>query len=246
MKECPHCHSTNFVKNGKTYYGKQNRKCKNCKRQFVERSGKKTLALEDTVRKLLLERISLRGICRAVGVSRGWLMYFLMKLYEALPAELPISLPENSEVNLWYLEADEMWSFVQKKANKQWIWLAQERSTRQVVGFWTGPRGEEGAMGLWYSIPKPVRQKALFFTDDWDAYGKIIPKKQLFQNKKKGQTNHLERFNNTLRQRCSRLVRKALSFSKNIENHVDGIFYFLVNYNLSKNASLYLWHYQKV
>jgi transposase-like protein len=81
LKECPHCHSTNFVKNGRTYYGKQNHKCKNCKRQFVKRSEKRMPALEDTVRKLLLERISLRGICRVVDVSRGWLMYYLMRLY---------------------------------------------------------------------------------------------------------------------------------------------------------------------
>jgi len=30
-----------------------------------------------------------------------------------------------------------------------------------------------------------------------------------------GLTSYIERFNNTLRQRCSRLVRKTLSFSKN-------------------------------
>jgi IS1 family transposase len=32
-------------------------------------------------------------------------------------------------------------------------------------------------------------------------------------------TNHIERFNNTLRQRVSRLVRDALSFSKKLANH---------------------------
>jgi len=32
--------------------------------------------------------------------------------------------------------------------------------------------------------------------------------------KEQGQTNHVERLNNTLLQRMSRLVRKALSFSK--------------------------------
>lgn len=68
--------------------------------------------------------------------------------------------------------------------------------------------------------------------DNWGAYGKVIPKGQLFQSKKEGHTNHIERFNNTLRQRCSRLVRKALSFSQKIEDLVDGIFYFLANYNL--------------
>ena len=50
------------VKNGRTYYGKQNHKCKRCKRQFVAPKVEKKLELKETVKKLLLERISLRGI----------------------------------------------------------------------------------------------------------------------------------------------------------------------------------------
>jgi IS1 family transposase len=48
------------------------------------------------------------------------------------------------------------------------------------------------------------------------------------------QTNHIERFNNTLRQRVSRLVRSALSFSKKLSNHIGAIKYFICNYNLLK------------
>jgi len=36
-------------------------------------------------------------------------------------------------------------------------------------------------------------------------------------------TNHLERFNNTLRQRVSRLARDVLSFSKKLANHIGAI-----------------------
>ncbi len=38
--------------------------------------------------------------------------------------------------------------------------------------------------------------------------------------KETGKTSYIERFNNTLRQRVSRLVRKTLSFSKSLENHM--------------------------
>jgi IS1 transposase len=44
-------------------------------------------------------------------------------------------------------------------------------------------------------------------------------------------TNHLERFNNTLRQRVSRLVREALSFSKKLANHIGAIKLFICHYN---------------
>ncbi len=40
-----------------------------------------------------------------------------------------------------------------------------------------------------------------------------------------GKTSYIERFNCTLRQRVSRLVRKTLSFSKKLENHIGAIWY---------------------
>jgi insertion element IS1 protein InsB len=51
-------------------------------------------------------------------------------------------------------------------------------------------------------------------------------------------TNHIERFNNTLRQRVARLVRETLSFSKTLANHIGAITYFICHYNLEKAAAL--------
>ncbi len=51
-------------------------------------------------------------------------------------------------------------------------------------------------------------------------------------------TNHIERFNNTLRQRVSRLVRSTLAFSKKLENHIGAIRYFICHYNLTRTALL--------
>jgi len=49
-------------------------------------------------------------------------------------------------------------------------------------------------------------------------------------------TNHVERFNGTLRQRLSRLVRSALSFSKKLTHHIGAIRYFICDYNLTRAA----------
>jgi IS1 family transposase len=49
--------------------------------------------------------------------------------------------------------------------------------------------------------------------------------------KETGLTAYIERLNNTLRQRISRLVRKTLSFSKKLENHLGAIWYFINHYN---------------
>jgi IS1 family transposase len=38
-----------------------------------------------------------------------------------------------------------MWSFVGNKNNKQWLWLAIDIETKEIVGFHLGERGEKGA-----------------------------------------------------------------------------------------------------
>ena len=50
-------------------------------------------------------------------------------------------------------------------------------------------------------------------------------------------SNHIERFNNTLRQRVSRLVREALSFSKKLANHIGAIKMFICPDNLTRASA---------
>lgn len=125
------------------------------------------------------------------------------------------------------------WSFVGSKQNKQWVWLAQDRTTREVVGCHVGSRDEEGAIALWQSLPDCYLD-AETYVDFWEAYDAIFYADKLHHvGKKSGQTNHVERFNNTLRQRVSRLVRETLSFSKKLINHLGAIWLFIHHYNAS-------------
>lgn len=192
------------------------------------------------VKDLLLERVSLRGICRVVKISLGWLMAYIKKLYAEQPDGLNYRMPDRAEVKLQLIdsELDEMWSFVGKKENKKWVWIAQCRRTRQVIAFHVGGRGREDARGLWDKLPGPIKSKGFFYSDDWDAYKEVFPAERHVSSKLKKDTNHLERLNNTIRQRVSRLVRKALSFSKSLENHIGALKYFFSNYNLEQQR---LW-----
>ena len=71
-----------------------------------------------------------------------------------------------------------------------------------------------------------------FCTDFLASYKSIVPQEQHHAGGKDiGFVNHLERFNNTLRQRCSRLGRKTLSFSKDIGLHIAAIKYFICHNN---------------
>lgn len=89
-------------------------------------------------------------------------------------------------------------------------------------------------MKSWEKLPDTIKKKGFFYSDDWDAYKSVFPKNRHISSKNKSDTNHLERLNNTIRQRVSRLVRKTLSFSKNLENHIGALKYFFCHYNLDK------------
>jgi IS1 family transposase len=73
---------------------------------------------------------------------------------------------------------------------------------------------------------------AKIYTAHWEAYAAILPsKRHKSVSKESGLTSYIERLNNTLRQRVSRLVRKTLSFSKKLENHKGAIWNFIYDYN---------------
>jgi IS1 family transposase len=69
------------------------------------------------------------------------------------------------------------------------------------------------------------------------AYIDVIPAAQhKAVTKHARQTNSIERGNNTLRQRVSRLVCSTLAFSKKVENHSEAIRYFICHYHLTRAA----------
>ena len=108
-------------------------------------------------------------------------------------------------------------------------------NTRRIIAFHVGDRSKDSARKLWNNIPEIHRRKAIFYTDQYESYEGVIPTEQhRAVTKASGRTNHIERFNCTLHQRVSRLVGKALSFSKKLENHIGAIKYFICHYNLTK------------
>jgi len=193
------------------------------------------------VERLLREKISLHGICRAVGVSMRWLMGFMVGRFAALPDHLhvlPVAAPREVIIGRLEVEADEMWSFVKQKANKQWVWIALDKQTRHIIAFHVGDRSHASAKQLWANLPAVYREQATFSTDQYAVYTGVMPAAQHKAiTKPARKTNHMERFNNTLRQRVSRLVRDTLAFSKKLANHIGAINYFICHYNLSRAAA---------
>jgi insertion element IS1 protein InsB len=235
---CPYCNSTDIVKNGNNSVGTPKFLCKRCDRQFVEHPKKRRISdeIKELIDKLLLERIPLAGIARVTGVSERWLQSYVNAKYENTPRQVEVKKKTQGRLTI---ECDELWSFVLKKSQKQWVWLAIDRATKEIVGVYVGDRSRESAQGLWDSLPSIYRQCAVSYTDFWEAYETVFPAERHHAvGKESGQTNHIERFNCTLRQRVSRLVRKALSFSKKLENHVGAIWYFVHHYNATLRAAV--------
>ena len=98
-----------------------------------------------------------------------------------------------------------------------------------------GCRGEATCRVLWSRIPLAYKAGRCF-AEIWDAYARVVPQEQLQQSHKRGPTNHLERFNGTLRQRMGRLTPQTASFSKSDLMHCITIHLFIHHYNTPKGS----------
>jgi len=90
----------------------------------------------------LLEKIPKAGIARAVNVSERWLQDYVNEKYDAVKKEINVTPKKKGKI---IIQCDEMWSFVKNKDNKQWIWLAIDVETREIVGVYIGSRDKKGA-----------------------------------------------------------------------------------------------------
>ena len=127
------------------------------------------------------------------------------------------------------VELDELATFIRRKEYQIWLWIVLCRHSRKVLAYYVGDRSNASAYHLWQSLPLGVRQEAYMYTDRWAAYLRIAPPGR--HGCKGKVTNHVERFNNTLRQRVAPLVRKTLSFAKTKQGLTQRIVVFLNTYN---------------
>jgi transposase-like protein len=71
---CQNCQSDPVMKNGRTRHQKQNYKCRDSGQQFVEDPQWRMISEESKgiIDPLLLEKLSLAGIARALEISEMW------------------------------------------------------------------------------------------------------------------------------------------------------------------------------
>jgi insertion element IS1 protein InsB len=183
---CPCCGSIAFKKNGINQYGDQNHKCLECGRQFVLDPQNKIVAEEtkNLIRKLLIEKLPIRAICRVADVSKTWLLHFIKEEYRKIPLDMEISIiPDSLGLILKRIEAEELWPSLGNRKRQIWLWVAFDAELKHVVAFHAGGKTDADALAFWEEVPEPYNTGCILYTDEWDIYRKGITaeKESLFE-----------------------------------------------------------------
>jgi insertion element IS1 protein InsB len=119
-------------------------------------------------------------------------------------------------------EVDEMWSFVQSKAQQRWLGHAIDHLTGVVLAYAFGRRADAVFVEL-QNLLKPFGL-VHFYTDGASVYERHLPPSA--HTVGKVYTQQIERKHLTLRTRIKRLARKTICSSKSILMHdiVIGLF----------------------
>ena len=128
-------------------------------------------------------------------------------------------------------EADEMWSFVESKAQQQWLWHAIDHARGTVLAYVLASHQDEAFIQLKQLLETfGIMQ---FYTDGWGAYERHLDPSLHTVGKRN--TQKIERKHLTLRTRIKRtplaerssMARKTICFSKSVVMHdiVIGLFF---------------------
>jgi transposase-like protein len=119
MVECKHCGSENFVKDG-FVKGKQRYCCKECKRTFRSGDGREKYSIEQKIKaiKLYTDGVGMRSIERSEGVSVSLLIHWIRSFGSMIKEKISQTTIPNDVKAIAILEADELFTFYQKKHKK--------------------------------------------------------------------------------------------------------------------------------
>lgn len=202
---CPACSSLNIKKNGINKQTKQRYRCNDCGKQFILKYSYRAYLkqIRELIVPMCLNGSGIRDTARVLRVSATTVMRVISEQAKRLP---PPKLPER----IADLELDEMWSFVEKKKNQCWLWLAYSPKHRQMLAFSLGRRTDDSLRDLLAKLSEV--QVMRFFTDNWESYQNLIPEVHHWIGKRG--TQRIERQNLNFRTHLKRLQRRTICFSK--------------------------------
>lgn len=156
--------------------------------------------------KLNNEGVGINGIARIMGISKAHIVKKLKQVADRV--KRPLVNEDQQEY-----EVDEMHTYIGNKSNACYIGYALNKVTKQVIDFVVGSRTKENLKSVIGSVIKLSPKR--IFTDKLNIYRGLIEKN--IHAISAFSTNHIERFNLTLRTHLKRLARRTLCYSKSIE-----------------------------
>jgi transposase-like protein/IS1 family transposase len=188
------CHNcqTSCNRFGKHRNGLQRFRCSQCRKTFTEDHaqplGDMRLPTEKSIAilKLLVEGMSIRSIERVTQVHRDTIMRLLLVAGTRCSALLDTKM---RNLRPRYLQVDEIWTFVAKKARKarheeskeigdQWVFVAMDAETKLVASFRIGKRTWENTFGFMDDLYKRIEDgnRVQLTTDGFHFYRQAVPK----------------------------------------------------------------------
>ena len=129
------------------------------------------------------------------------------------------------------VELDEMWAFVGKKANEQWLWYGYDARRKQVVRWLSAEHTKQSCQRLLESFQGC--QVLRFSTDRLPWYGQLIEAEHHWVGKE--WTQRIERNNLNFRTHVKRLQRRTICFSKSQEMHEAVIKLYVYHLNAKRH-----------
>lgn len=198
---------------------------------------------------LLCEGNGVRSITRLVGCSTNTVSALQIKYCSIIEF---INKKYIRELEMEEVEADEIFTFIGRKSNIRYIYVALDRVSKLVIHFRIGKRDTDDAKEFLSGLSIKLKNKTNISTD-WlpayvsatnrNQYGRkdallsainIIRAKEENKSLPKSITNNIESHNGNIRQHVSRLTRKTRCFSKKEEGLRMHLTLFFFYYNFIK------------
>jgi transposase-like protein/IS1 family transposase len=181
---CPKCQHANHKRFG--VYGQkkiQRYRCRDCGATFAEPQpkalGSHTTELDRAVQvfTLLTEGMSIRAVSRVTGVHKTTICSLLTTVGERCAALLDSRI-RNIRAN--YVQADEAWTFVQKKQKRltaddpdeygdQYVWLALDSESKLLISQYVGKR-DAVSYEFIGDLSKRLARRCQLTTDGLEGY----------------------------------------------------------------------------
>jgi len=185
---CPRCGYVGVVCHGFDKNGRQGYKCRRCRLEgrlwtFNKRTGTPLYRLRTSVKEIVqvvqsyMECGSVEGVARTFQRAASTITRWTERIAQQC-AKVNNALIKNLEV--LFVQLDELWSYVKKKENEQWVWNPIDPQTKLMIAFQIGPWTKKISRKLIKLLKKRIKAIWALISDGLDHYVKQIVRRNIF------------------------------------------------------------------